>query len=413
MRPILRRTLPLISLAALALLVGCTPRYTGPWDMAELKKPPSDVQWGPARLLPGKIIQEVYYTNESYEGRATRVFAYYARPNPVSGRLPAMVLCHGGGGKAFREWAEMWADRGYAAIAMDTAGYGPDGQRLSDGGPNQDLPSKFNDIGKGVREAWSYHAVAAVIRAHSLICSLPEVDAHRTGITGISWGGYLTCVAAGLDERFKVAVPVYGCGFLYENSIWLDRLNAMPPEDRQAWIDNYDPSKYLPGLRQPVLFVAGTNDNSYPLDSYQRSYQAVAGPRTLCITVGMKHSHPAGWAPQEIGLFVDSVLRGGQPLAQFGAVTCDSAWGTKLTASIRSAVPIQSAALHYTTDFKPWRDREWHSVPAHLDATGRIIVAELPVSHGITWFLTATDERGATVSTEHRIRARRSIPAMP
>jgi len=29
-------------------------------------------------------------------------------------------------------------------------------------------------------------------------------------VTGISWGGYLTCIVAGIDDRLKAAVPVYG-----------------------------------------------------------------------------------------------------------------------------------------------------------------------------------------------------------
>ena len=70
----------------------------------------------------------------------------------------------------------------------------------------------------GIRNVWSYHAVANVIRAVSLIRSFKAVDPSRVGITGISWGGYLTCIVAGLDERLAVAVPVYGCGFLHENS---------------------------------------------------------------------------------------------------------------------------------------------------------------------------------------------------
>lgn len=392
----------------MALLAGCAPRNTGPWNMAELKKVPS-AKWGEVQVMPGKIVQELYYANEPYQGHATRVFAYYARPNPANDKLPAMVLVHGGGGKAFREWAEMWADRGYAAIAMDLAGYGPDGKRLPDGGPDQEGRTKFNDIAKGLREAWSYHAIAAVVRAHSLLRSLPEVDANRTGITGISWGGYCTCIAAGVDDRFKVAVPVYGCGFLHRNSAWLKIMGNMPKADRQLWIDNYDPSQYLPGVYEPILFINGTNDNAYYLDSYQRSYRLVPGPRTLCVTVRMKHSHPHGWAPKEIGLFVDSVLKDGKPLAKFGKVSSNGTWGSKITASIESAVPIKTAALHYTTDFKDWKDRNWQTVPACIDAKGKTIIANLPVAHGITWFLTATDERGVTVSTEHKIRAKRTI----
>ena len=84
---------------------------------------------------------------------------------------------------------------------------------MPDGGPNQGDDEKFGSIDKPPTEQWSYHAVAAAIRGHSLIRSFPEVDAQRTAVTGISWGGYLTCIVAGLDSRFKAAVPVYGCGF--------------------------------------------------------------------------------------------------------------------------------------------------------------------------------------------------------
>ena len=69
-----------------------------------------------------------------------------------------------------------------------------------------------------------------VIRAHSLVQSFAEVDAGLTGLTGISWGGYLTCMTVGVDHRFKVAVPVYGCGFLHENSAWLNNFKKLGPE---------------------------------------------------------------------------------------------------------------------------------------------------------------------------------------
>lgn len=60
---------------------------------------------------------------------------------------------------------------------------------------------------------WTYHAVAAILRGHSLLISCAEVDAERIGITGTSWGGYLTCITAGVDSALKAAVPVYGCGY--------------------------------------------------------------------------------------------------------------------------------------------------------------------------------------------------------
>ena len=54
---------------------------------------------------------------------------------------------------------------------------------------------------------------------------------ERVGLTGISWGGYLTSLAMSLDDRLKLAVPVYGCGFLGDNSAWVstfEKLGSRP-----------------------------------------------------------------------------------------------------------------------------------------------------------------------------------------
>jgi Hsp70 protein/prolyl oligopeptidase family protein len=100
----------------------------------------------------------------------------------------------------------------------------------------------------------------AAIRGASLLADRPDVDAGCIGITGISRGGYLTCIVAGLDDRLKVAVPVYGCGFLHENSTWLGIFQKMPTEMRKLWVENLEPSRYLGQGRIPVLFVTGIND---------------------------------------------------------------------------------------------------------------------------------------------------------
>src|SRR6266704_2140233 len=166
-------------LTGLVLLHGCATapraaRHRGPWDLAELKKAPA-AEWG----VRTGLVQEVYYQGEPFHGKPTRVFAYLGRPAEGKGPFPAMVLVHGGGGKAFRAWAEHWASRGYVAIAMDTAGCGPDGP-LPDGGPDQGDAAKFRDFSNAdEKDMWTYHAVSAVIRGHSLLVSLPEVDPHR------------------------------------------------------------------------------------------------------------------------------------------------------------------------------------------------------------------------------------------
>ncbi len=365
---------------------------TGPWEMAALEKAPP-ATWGEKSGL----VREVYYEGEPVGGKPTRVFAYYARPESGEGPFPAMVLVHGGGGTAFAEWATLWAKRGYCAIAMDLAGCGPARKRLSDGGPGQGDNEKFGDFTDAeVKRMWTYHAVAAVVRGHSLLAAQKEVDAERIGITGISWGGYLTCIVTGIDRRLKVSVPVYGCGFLHHNSVWLPRFAKMSPEMRQRWVHWFDPSRYLPGVACPILFVNGTNDFAYPLDSYQKCYRAVPGQVDLRIQVRMPHGHGVGWAPKEIGLFADSVLTGGKPLARLGKLeTADG----RAKATVTAEVPVVAGQLHYTSDTGKWQDRKWETIDAK--AADGAVSAPLPQARPLVYYLSVTDQRGAMTSSEH------------
>jgi dienelactone hydrolase len=381
----------------IGMLAGCAShpaanRSSGPWDFNALSQPPV-AEWGATRGL----VQEVFYEGAPLSGTPTRVFAYLGRPADQSGgRHPAMILVHGGGGTAFKAWAEHWAQRGYVALAMDLAGNGPNG-RLLDGGPDQSDQAKFRNFTDAeAGEMWSYHAVAAVLRGHSLLRALPEVDSDRIGVTGISWGGYLTCIVAGIDPRFKVAVPVYGCGFLGENSVWTDTwLAAMTPDARARWLRLFDPSQYLGHVRHPILFVNGTTDFAYPLDSYQKSYRLVP-PKWRHVSVAVSRPHGHIWTFPEVDAFVDSVLRRGLPLARFSEPVVV---GDRLSVRLDRALPAKETSLCYTTDSGPWQKRTWKTATAQLDDNR--LTAELPAARPLVAFLGLTDERGSWISSEH------------
>lgn len=358
------------------------------WNLKELQRPPG-IEWGER----SNCLQALYYPGEPLNGKPTRVFAWLGRPEG-KGPFPAMVLVHGGGGKAFPDWAEFWAKRGYVAISMDLAGCGPAGPLL-DGGPDQTDKNKFREFSGGdATNMWTYHAVADAIRAHSLLLGLPEVDKRRTGLTGMSWGGYLTCIIAGVDHRFKVAVPVYGCGFLHENSYWLNTLTKMQPEHRERWVRLFDPSSYLEQVRCPILFLNGTTDFAYPMDSYKKSYSLVRSSRWLSVQIGLPHHHI--WDFGEVLAFVDWALAGGAPLPKVSELRIRAG---QAQASVRSKTGISKAELCYTTDTGVWQKRKWQSQPATI-ANGDIS-ARLPSERPLVCFISVTDARGLKVSTQH------------
>lgn len=365
-------------------------------------------------------IHSLIYEGEPIDGKPTEVFTFYASPKTMGTlsdgeKVPGIVLIHGGGGTAFSDWVLMWAERGYAAIAMDLSGHRPPAptydesgkktpdhghkrdlrKRLEKGGLDQGHPEKFGSIGGDIDDDWPYHTVCSVMKAHTLLRSFSEVDADRTAVTGISWGGYSTCLVASLDNRFKAAVPVYGCGFLQEGeSVQKPSIDALG-DRRQAWVDAYDPGSHLGKCTVPTFWVNGTHDKHYVLDSYAKSYSQVQGPKTFRIEPRMGHSHGAGWAPQEIAMYVDSILKGGVPLPSVGEMMV--AEDGTVFVPVSSQTKLVKAELHYTSDEGPRTEREWKVIAARL-GDGKAVAKGLPEDAN-TWVMVVTDERDALVTS--------------
>lgn len=315
-----------------------------------------------------------------------------------------MVLVHGGGGSAYIPWVQLWVSRGYAAIAMDTCGATSNGAFSEKNHPRHEFGGPpgwggFDQIDEPVEDQWTYHAVADVILANSLIRSLPQIDPNRVGLTGISWGGYLVGIVAGVDHRFKFVAPVYGCGFLGDDSVWLPIFKKMGAEKARKWLQLWDPSVYLPRVRAPMLWVDGSNDFAYPMDSLQRSYRLPKAPRTLCIRLRMVHSHEAGVKPSEIQVLADGRLRNGKPLAR---ITASGRKDLNVWATFKSDESITKAELNFTTDTDEWQKRKWQTVPAVLNAKGKRVSAVLPKEAAVYYF-NLVDDRDLVLSSEHEV----------
>lgn len=356
----------------------------------------------PAPEFGEQGVRAMFYAGAPLQGKPTRVFAWYGAPETKPGeKVPAMVLVHGGGGTAFADWVRLWTGRGFAALAMDTCGCVPRGEygnwdRHPDGGPAG--WGGFDQVDRPLEDQWTRHAVSAVVLGHSLLRSFPEVDPERVGLTGISWGGYLTCIAAGVDGRFAFAAPVYGCGFLGENSAWLDTFAGMGPDMAGRWLDLWDPSLYLKNAAMPMLWVNGTNDFAYPMDSWRKSHRLPTGPKTLCLRVRMPHGHGgAGENPEEIRVFAEHLFKGGAPLPR---ITGQGRDGARVWAVFAPESPAVRAELNFTRDSGKWQDRLWESIPAEVDPDTRRAAADAP--EGATaWYLNLFDARDCAVSAEH------------
>lgn len=336
-------------------------------------------------------LRPLFFEALPWQGKPTRVFAWLGVP-PVpatSARLPGIVLIHGGGGTAFKEWVQKWNNHGFAAIAIAVEGQtderisgapaGAQWRRHAWAGPAR--TGIYGDSDQPLADQWMYHAVADTLLAHSLLRSLPAVDAAKIGLSGISWGGVITSTVMGLDPRFAFAIPIYGCGHLADAGNQYGRALGTNTLYREVW----DPMVRLPRVRFPVLWLSWPGDQHFPLDCQAASYRAAPGPRMVALLPEMKHSHPAGWNPPDSYAFAQSVMRSGRPWMQ---VASQGLAGGEARVEFVSQDSLDSAVLISSADTGLTGARKWAMTAATLQRRADRWVATAPLpANARAWFI--------------------------
>ena len=285
-----------------------------------------------------KGIKAITYDGANVGDKKTKAFAYIGFPEKICGKVPAIVLVHGGGGVSYLPWVKMWNTKGYAAIAMCNTGYFPKkinaglmehGQHLKEyweyglfGEFEEDgyvSSPKCDDVTKTespYEEQFLYHAVSQTILASNILRDDSRVDENKIGITGISWGGIITSLTLRYDKRYAFAIPIYGSGYLpnadggFCNVFFENAKN----------IDDFLAEKGFDDITFPVLWLCWDKDGAFHLDGNCRSYMQTVKNNSdtrISIVYEMNHSHVCGWVREESFVFADSVTGGGPKLPTF------------------------------------------------------------------------------------------------
>ncbi len=342
-------------------------------------------------------IKAIYFDALEWKGKPTKVFAWLGVPKNPSGKVPGIVLVHGGGGTAFQPWVQQWNDRGFAAIAISVEGQTSNRsetnpkawQRHESGGPGR--VGIYSDSKQALPDQWMYHAVADTILSHSLLRSLPGVDPEKIGIMGISWGGVITSTVIGIDSRFAFAIPTYGCGDLSMAGNQYGRSLGGNLLYQQVW----DPILRLDRAKLPVLWFSWPEDKHFPLDHQAASYRRAPGPRMVALVPKMGHGHGPPWTRPESYAFAESVVREKSPWC---VQTTAGANGKTARVAFTSSKPLDRATLVSTTGSGITGSRTWLESPAKLEGKGGGWHANATLSEGTTaWFINV--HSGALISS--------------
>ena len=336
-----------------------------------------------------KNLKAIYFEGLDYQGKPTKVFAWLGMPQgkaDKAGKVPAMVLVHGGGGTAFKEWVARWNARGYAAISI--AVEGQTDKRSEDGeswekhewaGPSR--VGIYGDTSKPIEDQWMYHAVADTVLANSLIRSLPEVNADKVGLMGISWGGIITTTVIGIDERFAFAIPTYGCGDLSD----VPNQYGKSLGNKVAYKEVYDPMLRFDKVKMPTLWFSWPQDKHFPMDKFANSYQAVAGPYAVSLIPKMGHGHGPPWSKPDSYAFADSIVEHGKPWCRQKSLKRE---GSKVVVSFESSESLSDPVLVFSTDEGVTGGREWLEAKAAGVKFGETYAVQAELPEGVTgWFV--------------------------
>ena len=150
----------------------------------------------------------------------------------------------GGGGSL---WNQLLAEKGYIIASVDGRGTGGRGREFE--------TVTYKHLGK-----WETHDQ---IEGAKFLASLRYVDPARIGITGGSYGGYMTlmCILQGADV-FKAGIAVSSVtSWKFYDTIYTERHMETPAENPDGYEES-SPLTYADKLKGKLLIIHGTDDDN-------------------------------------------------------------------------------------------------------------------------------------------------------
>lgn len=243
-------------------------------------------------LLQGRRLQdaqEFWFTSFDQ----TPVQGWVMRPSAFDDPkiYPLILMIHGGPhnmyGYGFEASMQLLSAQGYAVAFINPRGSSGYGQAFSKGNVLNWGGGDYKDLMAGV---------------DYLIDTYKWIDEKKLGVTGQSYGGYMTNWIITQTDRFKAAVVDGGISNLISfagtslyHSLMESEFNG-PVYDNFPLLWQWSPLRNVKSVKTPTLFLHGRTDNEVPVSQAEEMYIAL---KKLGVTTSfvqyMEEGH--GWRP--------------------------------------------------------------------------------------------------------------------
>ncbi len=224
-----------------------------------------------ARLWPQLALQDV--ERFTYKGADNwDVDGFLVKPLgwQAGKKYPLILSVHGGpAGQYGVDWYQefqVYAARGWAVFYANPRGSTGYGQKFERGIENEWGRNDYTDVMNGVEAALNKY---------------PWLDRDRLGVTGGSYGGYMTNWIVGHTNIFKAAVTLRSVVNFISDEGTRDGAYGHKPDFGGDLFEKFDlywersPLKYARNVRTPILILHSDNDYRVPLEQGEQWFRAL------------------------------------------------------------------------------------------------------------------------------------------
>lgn len=218
-------------------------------------------------------LDPVNYQKFDFAGaNGEQVFGQIVKPQNATGKLPVLLLVHGGPQSSFNNsWSYRWnpavmASQGYAVVTIDFHGSTGYGQKFTDSINKNWGGWPLEDLQKGM-------AVVGKIDS--------QLDTANACALGGSYGGYMmNWIAGNWPDRFKCLVTHAGIfdlrAMAYETEeLWFDQWDNGGPWTTRTDAEKWNPVNHVAKWKTPTLVIHGEKDYRIPYSQSLAAFTAL------------------------------------------------------------------------------------------------------------------------------------------